>query len=162
MSIVSTYVYIGGGKFLENPVIQFDEGFICFDDEEPPEIVIKKSHAPTRVAAKFLAKVLLIRARIPYSGLRVPSVGGFRCFCKGIGMEPLLAAWSLFFRLSGPVPSKTPVRSRKVVHFKHIAQGAFEGCSGGELAKLVARYRGERRGENSSNGSSCGLSKRRG
>jgi hypothetical protein len=157
MSIVSTYVYLGSAKFLENPIIQFDEGFICFDDEEPPEIVLKKTHARNRDEARLLARACLLKLRIPYACLRVITNSGLRCFCPGIGMEPLRPAWSMFFRLTGPVSSKTPVRRRKVVHFQRIEQGTFEGCSSEELAKLVARYRGERRGKNSHNGTSRGL-----
>lgn len=159
MSLVGTYVYIGGGKFLENPVIQFDEGFICFDDEDPPEIVLKKTYARNREEARLMARACLLRLRIPHTRIRIASDSGLRCFCKSMGLEPLIRAWSLFFTLTGPISSKAPVRLRKVVHFRRIAQGTFEGCSGDELARLVARYRGERRGENSHNGSSRSLPK---
>lgn len=162
MSLVGTYVYIGGGKFLENPVIKFKEGFICFDDDDPPEIVLKKMFAANHKAVVALATKALRRLNIPYSDLRVIESSGLRCFCAGLSLEPMLPAWSMFFTLDGPVPSKTPVRARKVVHFSRIAQGTLEGCPEGELAKLVARYRGERRGKNSSNGSSRSLPKRRG
>ena len=160
MSRVSTYVYIGNGKFLENPVIAFDEGFICFDDDAPPEIVLKKRDAVNREAGRLLAKASLLRLKIPHSRFRVLVNSGMRCFCPGISMEPLLSAWSMFFTLTGPIPSRTPVRVKKVVHFKDIVQGTFEGCSRAELAILEARYRGERRGKNSGNGSSRSMPKR--
>lgn len=43
MSLVSTYVVMADGKYYQNPVIYDETGdwFICFDDEEPPEFVIR-------------------------------------------------------------------------------------------------------------------------
>ncbi|MDX1701712.1 MAG: hypothetical protein R3250_13885 [Melioribacteraceae bacterium] len=45
MSLVSTYVVMANGACYKNPTL-FDESgdwFICFDDEEPPEIVIRQA-----------------------------------------------------------------------------------------------------------------------
>ncbi len=45
MSLVSTYVVMANGACYKNPVL-FDETgdwFICFDDEEPPEIVLRQT-----------------------------------------------------------------------------------------------------------------------
>lgn len=40
MSLVPTYVKTQSGIFLKNPVIEGVGWFICFDDNDPPEIVI--------------------------------------------------------------------------------------------------------------------------
>lgn len=42
MSQVSTYVKLADGKWYQNPVLKIPNekfGFICFDDEDPPELV---------------------------------------------------------------------------------------------------------------------------
>ena len=41
MSLVPTWVHVGNDMYAKNPIILFDEGFICFDDDEPPEIVVQ-------------------------------------------------------------------------------------------------------------------------
>lgn len=45
MSLVSTYVVMDDGLFYKNPVIFDDTNnwYICFDDEDPPEFVIRKN-----------------------------------------------------------------------------------------------------------------------
>lgn len=42
MSKVSTYVRARNGALYRNPLFLFDEGFVCFDHEEPPELVLWK------------------------------------------------------------------------------------------------------------------------
>ena len=42
MSLVSTYVRAKDGYFYRNPVIREKDWFICFDDDDPAELVIKK------------------------------------------------------------------------------------------------------------------------
>lgn len=49
MSLVSTYVKFNDGKYYKNPVIYGDGWYICFDDDEPPELV-----AETRLNFKKL------------------------------------------------------------------------------------------------------------
>lgn len=40
MSLVSTYVQSTSGKWYKNPVIRGDGWFICWDDDEPIELVV--------------------------------------------------------------------------------------------------------------------------
>lgn len=42
MSLVSTYVRATDGKLYKNPVLSGQGWFICFDDDDPVELVIKK------------------------------------------------------------------------------------------------------------------------
>lgn len=42
MSLVSTYVQSQEGNWYKNPVIKSDGWFICWDDDEPIELVIDK------------------------------------------------------------------------------------------------------------------------
>lgn len=42
MSLVSTYVRAVDGKLYRNPVIRGEGWFLCFDDDDPPELVVSK------------------------------------------------------------------------------------------------------------------------
>ena len=41
MSLVPTFVQSTSGKWYKNPVIKGDDWFICWDDDEPIELVVK-------------------------------------------------------------------------------------------------------------------------
>jgi hypothetical protein len=41
MSLVATYVQATDGKIYKEPVLSGEDFFICFDDDDPPELVIK-------------------------------------------------------------------------------------------------------------------------
>lgn len=43
MSLVSTYVESQSGKWYKNPVVKGDGWYICWDDDEPIEIVIDEA-----------------------------------------------------------------------------------------------------------------------
>lgn len=40
MSLVPVYVRARDAAFYRNPIVDFPEGFVCFDDVEPPELVL--------------------------------------------------------------------------------------------------------------------------
>ena len=40
MSLVPMYVKCRDGSWYREPVLVFAEGFVCFDDEDPPELVL--------------------------------------------------------------------------------------------------------------------------
>jgi len=44
MSLVSTYVRAVDGKLYRDPVFRGDFWFLCFDDDDPPELVVKAGH----------------------------------------------------------------------------------------------------------------------
>jgi hypothetical protein len=53
MSLVSTYVQSQEGNWYKNPVVKGDGWFICWDDDEPIELVVKKGmglQIPTIIA----------------------------------------------------------------------------------------------------------------
>lgn len=109
MSLVSTYVCIGKDKFLQDPVIRFEHGFICFDDDDPPEIVLRESSFASNVIASNYAVGLLGRLSIPFSdrdrsGSKLWKMKhqGARCFeRKLLVFHDAISTW---FRLKGPIP----------------------------------------------------------
>ena len=63
MSLASTYARCRDGALYKNPILVFPEGFICFDDLEPPELVLwmPKGSAkvpPIEYAIETLERVL--------------------------------------------------------------------------------------------------------
>ena len=46
MSLVSTYVRAVDGKFYRNPVLRGKGWYLCFDDDEPPELVVLRGKHP--------------------------------------------------------------------------------------------------------------------
>lgn len=69
MSLVSTYVKAVDGKFYKNPVLSGPNWFVCFDDDDPPELVIatRLNLPPERI---------LNDAGIKYSKLRKQGKSG--------------------------------------------------------------------------------------
>lgn len=75
MSLVPTYVRASNGKFYKNPVLSGDGWFICFDDDDPEEIVITKKNILT-------PEKIFDLVGIKYSNLKKQSYGGSRMFGK--------------------------------------------------------------------------------
>jgi hypothetical protein len=115
VSLVSTYVYIGDGEFLANPTIRFPEGFICFDDDDPPEIVLRKA---TTTCAD--GKKILVRLGIPHEDLEPQRSQGERMF--GRDVKSFAPARTYFFTLTGPLP-----RGLDVEHDGVVKHGALPG-----------------------------------
>lgn len=92
MSLVPAWVEAADGKFYANPVIQGPGWFVCFDDEDPPELVItpKNAFPPARALEK---------SGLKFSHLRAGHGGSYRQFSTGCKM-----AWSYFFKLEAPIP----------------------------------------------------------
>lgn len=57
MSLVSTYVRADDGKYYKNPIIRGEIGgkkwFICFDDDDPPELVVEVGMNPQAVLSEI-------------------------------------------------------------------------------------------------------------
>lgn len=88
MSLVPTYVKATDDYFYKNPILQGNGWFICFDDDEPPELVIADESPVTPEYAFELAN-------IKYSHLR-KGTKAERVFGKGWKFKP---TQSYFFRL---------------------------------------------------------------
>jgi len=65
MSKVSTFVQAVDGKFYQNPVLHGDDWFLCFDDEEDPEVVVRcRSKKEARPMAKARLTLAGVRFRV--------------------------------------------------------------------------------------------------
>lgn len=110
MSLVSTWVEATDGMFYQNPVICGDGWYVCFDDDDPPELVVKKSVKRTPLE-------ILRDAGIPWKSVRPRGFGGKRMF-NGKFKE----AKACFFELSGPIPIPQAFYSR---HENPQGQGVY-------------------------------------
>lgn len=131
MSLIPTYVYAEDGLFYKNPVIQGDNFFICFDDRDPPEIVIKYKPYSTN-SLILVARSLLIQAGIkaqlinpltPKTSQRVFDHKRMR----------FTEAFSFFFKLTAPIP---PPPNYRGVKFPDASECSIEGISHEDYAKL--------------------------
>lgn len=53
MSLVPTWVYAEDGNWYKDPVITGPGWFICFDDDDPPEMVIRTDQRQPQIPAFF-------------------------------------------------------------------------------------------------------------
>ena len=61
MSLVSTYARCRNGTLYKNPILVFPEGFLCFDDTDPPELVLWMPKGSAKVPAIEYAQGVLER-----------------------------------------------------------------------------------------------------
>ena len=61
MSLVSTWVKMADGKWYQNPTIfsKSRNWYLCFDDDDPPELVIKEDKPRSKVERLELAETIL-------------------------------------------------------------------------------------------------------
>jgi len=124
MSMVPTFVKTTAGKYFKNPVAQGDWGFICFDDRDPPELVLRGR------ASKGQAKRLLTQLEIPHKEIR-PGRGGQRIFSKG-GKARFDDASSWFFYLTGHFPV-TVITEHDGIFDVPVGDCCIEGAVGKEI-----------------------------
>lgn len=102
MSLVPTYVAATDGLFYKNPVIEgiYEDllYFICFDDTDPPELVIEAKISYNEQLTE-LAKAILSHERIPF-GLQMSRDGKSHRMFRG----KFRPAYAIFFELIGPIP----------------------------------------------------------
>lgn len=71
MSLVPTYVQMADTCWYKNPVIYHDDWFLCFDDDDPPELVFKIESLKQRIIVKEFAEKILEKNKINADVTRV-------------------------------------------------------------------------------------------
>lgn len=117
MSLVSTHVRARDGALYKNPVLVFPEGFVCFDDQEPPELVlwIDEASADARKVPDGLNPVAVLeRVFGVSSGAQLDAVPeSLRHHSFSLRIMPkteppdFRPAVSYFFELAGRIPRPT-------------------------------------------------------
>ena len=114
MSLVSTYVRADDGKMYRELVLEGDGWFICFDDDDPVEIVIA-NESGIKDPVAFLISIS-IHPREVERGLG----GGQRSF--GGKFKP---AKNWFFNITKRIPAKLITRHDGIVERDDIYQGVI-------------------------------------
>lgn len=94
MSMVSTYVESQEGHWYRNPVVKGDGWFICWDDDEPIEIVVEKDKG---IEIKTILSQLAKQGWLLTQASRIHS-GAMRCFDDSFGPGSFKPALSCFLR----------------------------------------------------------------
>lgn len=122
MSQVSTYVYCSDGYFYTDLVYRDKDWFICFDDDEPVELVAKKD--------KPIDPELIIKQ------LGIPIVGLYKkpSCCKRLFSGKFTDAYSWFMSVKlepFPAPRPQDKYSKKISieEAKKLSQGVYYGRS---------------------------------
>lgn len=104
MSLVPTWVRMNDGKFYQNPVIAGAGWYICFDDDDPPELVVSvPCHRHIKEFFNGDINAFFEALEIP-AELDPPKQRGIRCGrCFGKSMK-IQNAVSFWLRLTARPP----------------------------------------------------------
>lgn len=116
MSLVSTYVRATDGKLYRNPILEGDGWFICFDDDDPIELVVTMESG-IKEPTQFLRDMGIHPVK-----LHKGDVGGMRCFGK---TQDFKDAKSWFFEINRRIPEKLITKHDGVVEKNEVYQGVF-------------------------------------
>lgn len=126
MSLVSTWALADDGRLYQNPVLgdATHEWFICFDDDDPIEMVVK-AHKPSRAAEGVLrigvgkqAVLEHVRAliqRLDMKGVQIQGLnhgdGTSRCFEPNDKFHRSVAVW---LDIKHPIPARLIIKHDQV------------------------------------------------
>jgi hypothetical protein len=119
MSLCSTFVKAVDGKYYDDPVFRGEGYFVCFDDDDPPEIVISLERYRNPDPAVILQAIGIDYAK---SSLKIQGRAG-RCFTGE--KKETQEAISYFFNLKSPIP--VPIEFYKAVNSRNECHGCIEG-----------------------------------
>lgn len=107
MSLVPTWVLAVDGQFYENPIFKGNGWFLCFDDDDPPELVIRMEEGASidNGLLRMLAIDILNDLELGYHILAKPRpTWALRCFT---GITDMKYAGSVFIQITEPIPVPT-------------------------------------------------------
>lgn len=122
MSLVSSYVYADEGKWYQNPTLGVvGKWFLCFDDDDPDELVIFER-------TKFMAPEEVIRDNhLPFIKPR-KACRATRCVVGGKGTADAQSWW---VKMTAPIPAKLIISYDSIIEgdIKKQGQGVYHGYS---------------------------------
>lgn len=127
MSLTDTFVYCTNEKFLGTKynTINFPNGFVCFDDDDPPEAVIAIGPGTETIEdAKAYLTEMLTKLKVPFTGkIRYHHRSG-RCFGENITRTK--EAYSFWVNINGPIPVEVYPEN---VQYEDNWRGCLEGST---------------------------------
>ena len=118
MSKVPTFVKLNDGNYYKNPTLGRNNWFICFDDDDPPELVIKMKMfedglTPKRIIDRIGLEAEVVSDITEYAG---------RCFEEdSLRMEEAVA---VFLKISEP-PSTEWLRNHDGIEENSRTEGVY-------------------------------------
>jgi len=76
MSLVPTWVKATDGLFYKNPILYGEDWYICFDDDDPPELVISNKIPSSKAALTVKAEKILTELGIKFKLHKHPRNSG--------------------------------------------------------------------------------------
>lgn len=107
MSLVPTWVRAVDGLYYKDPLLVGENWFLCFDDDDPPELVIKTSLATDVLVFNIVAKEILDKLGFGYRVLSKRanhSMRDFGDYRKPDGQFDFQEAGSIFLEITSPIP----------------------------------------------------------
>jgi hypothetical protein len=99
MSLGYIFIKCDDGKWYRGGALGEEDWFLCFDEDEPPEIVIKKKAYEEGLTPQKVIEKVGLNADI--AG-KIKNFAG-RCFTKTLELEPAIA---VYLRIYAPPPAK--------------------------------------------------------
>jgi len=104
MSLVSTYVRATDNKWYRDPVLSGEDWFVCFDDDDPVELVIEVRNRTRKQLQKRVQEVLE-ELKLEYSLESKLELGAQRDFSRTEKKFRFKPAAAVFFEISkGRIP----------------------------------------------------------
>lgn len=107
MSLVPTWVRATDGKYYKDPVLRERDWFLCFDDNEPPELVVKWKEGDDLPSFWRRAETILKELGLQYRflskrpALHSRDFGNYRLRSGSISLH---YAGSVFLEITAPIP----------------------------------------------------------
>lgn len=119
MSLGPIYVQADDGQYYQDPVIRGDDFFLCWDEDDPPELVIRADE-PNARDSETIKRMAVVRIKkrarriIDELGISARYFDdvrfSWRCFTETLDVENMTYAGALFLNIKKPVPAR---------HFAH-------------------------------------------
>jgi hypothetical protein len=127
MSLVPTFVKASDGMFYKEPILSGKDFFLCFDDDDDPELVIKVTESGLhwkmwREIAEEIIRKLGLDATL---NTQEPASVSERCFGRGWKFSPAVA-WFLTINKPIPVDKITKHEGRSKNHYGECVFYTFE------------------------------------
>lgn len=125
MSLGPTYVYADDDNFYKDASIVGTDFFICFDEDEPPELVMKKKGRERDTLIRK-AKEILEELKITAT-IKEEAIAGYESHRYFGNVSNVHRAFSLFLNITEPIPRASITEHEGL--YTGIGEGTFE-CFG--------------------------------
>lgn len=142
MSLVSSYVLFDNGRWYRDPTIRGEDWYLCFDDDDPPEVVIKTVEGQSKGYYSSLMINKCIQLNEQGLRLHMTEAGpiAYRFFTDNIRDMEYAASW--FVEIKSKIPASfAPIQGG--TGYQPDNQGCFyfPGWTQEEVLRLDRAFR---------------------